>query len=436
MSSESGGSKPGFVRRSLKLAIGGLLGLCTGAVAVYSNAIFDQVIKPAKPVANFALAGADGLTVTCENHASGESGWWDFGDGTQLEAFEADKQTVAHTYAKPGSYTIKLSVRNFLLEENSRTVAVDLTNPPNALPPTVTGLRVEPIREQAPATYRITGEMQNADEVVWRLGDRAEHTPAQAGPFERYVTFEKPGQYPIVLTALSRARAAPQVHVQSVSVTAPREPVYTATVTITDSATKVDVLTRTERISTPVATRSGPTKGFDKIVTAQRGLTIKDARIDTRQVAKLVKNTKVEVAKDGKTARVTGEWAVGADAVSKAAGGSDMTIPVMVTEERTVVMTPGPNRKSGAMDGNGQIVIELPPQTIKAANATRAIEVDLGLTQPNGQRVPIAKGKLDPAGNWSQPVTLNGRQLVAQATTVNGKVRVTFATGGAVPPKK
>lgn len=443
MSSEQtgGGSapKPGLFKRSFKMAVGGLLGLCTGAVAVYSNAIFDKVVKPTKPVANFALAGTDGLTVTCENHASGDSGWWDFGDGTQLEAFEADKPTVAHTYAKPGSYTVKLSVRNFLLEENSRTVAVDLTSPPSTLPPTVTGLKVEPIRDQAPATYKITGELQNADEVVWRLGDKAEHSPAQAGPFERYVTFEQPGQYPIVLTALSKARKDPQVLVQSVNVTAPKEPVYTATAAITDSVSKVDVTTRTERVSTPVATRTGTTKGFDRELTAQAGRTIKSAQIDTRQVGKLVKNAKVEVAKDGKTARVTGEWAVAADAVSKAAGGSEMTIPVEVTEERTVTTPPIKNWAAGAMDATNQIQIRLPPSPIKAANASRTVELDVGLMQPNGQRRPVARGKLDAAGNWSELVTLNNRQLMVQALTVNGTVRVTFANppaGGGAPPKK
>ena len=38
----------------VKVVMGGFLGLCTGAVAVYSNAVFDRVIKPSKPVANFS----------------------------------------------------------------------------------------------------------------------------------------------------------------------------------------------------------------------------------------------------------------------------------------------------------------------------------------------------------------------------------------------
>ena len=93
---------------------------------MYLSVIVDTVVKPSKPVANFAVA-ADGLTVTCQNHASGESGWWDFGDGTPLEPFDAGQPTVAHTYPKPGTYTVKLTVRNFLVEENTRAVPVDLS---------------------------------------------------------------------------------------------------------------------------------------------------------------------------------------------------------------------------------------------------------------------------------------------------------------------
>src|SRR5439155_19349824 len=68
----------------LKAAVVGMLGLGGGAAGTYGTALIDRVAKPTRPVANFALA-ADGLSVTCQNRASGESGWWDFGDGTALE---------------------------------------------------------------------------------------------------------------------------------------------------------------------------------------------------------------------------------------------------------------------------------------------------------------------------------------------------------------
>src|SRR5688572_19107828 len=108
----------------LKAGILGMLGLGGGIAGTYLTAVVDRAVKPAKPVANFAVA-TDGLTLSCQNHASGESGWWDFGDGTPLEPFAPDKP-VSHAYTKPGSYAVKLTVRNFFGDENERTVPVDV----------------------------------------------------------------------------------------------------------------------------------------------------------------------------------------------------------------------------------------------------------------------------------------------------------------------
>lgn len=58
----------------IKAALLGMLGLGGGAAGTYATAVVDRVVKPTKPVANFATA-PDGLTLTCQNHASGESGW-------------------------------------------------------------------------------------------------------------------------------------------------------------------------------------------------------------------------------------------------------------------------------------------------------------------------------------------------------------------------
>ncbi|MGL4420488.1 MAG: PKD domain-containing protein, partial [Gemmataceae bacterium] len=219
-------------RGPFKMIFGGFMAMCTGAVAMYANAFFDSVVKPAKPVANFAVNGVDGLNVTLENRSTGQSGWWDFGDGTPLEPYEPEKTAVTHAYPKPGNYSVKLIVRNFLLEENDRSVSVDLSNPPNLLPPTISDLKVEAIREQAPATYLITGKLANADDVVWKYGEKTEHVAAPAGSFEKYITIEKPGQHPIVLTALSKTKQVPVVHVQPVNVTAPIKAVYDVMVTI------------------------------------------------------------------------------------------------------------------------------------------------------------------------------------------------------------
>jgi len=111
-----------------------------------------------------------------------------------------------------------------------------------------------------------------------------------------------------------------------------------------------------------------------------------------------------------------------------------MTIPVLVTEERTVAEAPRRNTSGGVMGAGGQILVKLPPQMLRAANASRTIEVDVGLTQPNGPRVSLAKGMLDATGNWSAPLSAGGKQYVAQASQTNGAVRIVFANPPAAVP--
>ena len=76
----------------IKAVILGTVGLSGGIAGTYATKIVNTVIQPPKPVANFSVV-TEGLGVSCQNQASGESGWWDFGDGTPLVPFAAD-QTV------------------------------------------------------------------------------------------------------------------------------------------------------------------------------------------------------------------------------------------------------------------------------------------------------------------------------------------------------
>lgn len=174
----------------LKAALIGLFGLGGGAAGTYGTAFLDRVAKPPRPVANFAVA-ADGLTVVCQNHASGESGWWDFGDGTALEPFDANQPEQKHTYAKPGNYTVKLTVRNFVADENERSVPVEVaaaakdTPAPQIEadgtsrtlvqdPPAGGGSAKIPWEARFPAsdapnrTYRVTAR-QNGDQVTFEV---------------------------------------------------------------------------------------------------------------------------------------------------------------------------------------------------------------------------------------------------------------------------
>src|SRR5207253_7454039 len=204
-------------------------------------------VKPPLPVANFAVS-ADGLTATCQNHATGNSGWWDFGDGSPLEPFDAEQPTVAHAYAKPGTYGVKLTVRNLTSDENDRTVSVDVSAVGKDAPaaPSIAGFTVQPLSpaNMAPATFRVTADVQNADHLVWDLGDGRVEVAEAGGKIDRLVTFDKPGSFPVQLVAHNGKAAAKQA--AAVKVDAPPDGTLMAVLTITDGGTRVDRTSRAE----------------------------------------------------------------------------------------------------------------------------------------------------------------------------------------------
>lgn len=420
-----------------KLVVGGFLGLCAGAGTMYFNAVFNTVVRPPKPVANFAVS-ADGLTVTCQNRASGQSGWWDFGDGTPLEPFDPDTQTVSHTYAKPGSYAVKLIVRNFLLDENDRSVSVDLTAPAAtaaAAPPKLLNVKVEPIREQLPATYRITGEVQNADEIMLAVGDKREHLPAEP-KLDRYVTIDKAGQVSIVLAAMTKSKATPDVFVvPAVTVSNPQKPVYDVRLEVTDVVTRAEPRTQRAMLPVPIKDPQGKaTPGFSRTLPADPGCTIKAAAFDVTRTkhAALVKNVQTKVAADGKSVTVTGEWAnPNPDTTAKAAGGGEVFIPVTLTEERVTTSSPGKSTPTFVLGDNGRGSFPLPPAP---PGVQRTIAVAVGYTEKDGKRTPLASGTLDASGNWTAPVPQFGPSYSVQAATANGQVQVAIANTPASAP--
>src|SRR5262245_12629836 len=155
-----GGKRGGL----FKWLFGSLAGLISGAAAMYATALFNEVVKPARPLANFAVE-TDGLTATFHNRFAGE-GWWDFGDGSELEPAQHDQASISHTYAKPGTYAVKLTVRNIIGDEHDRTVSLGVTVSQNAAPQPVIGkLDVQPVgaSRTAPATFRLAAQTTNAE---------------------------------------------------------------------------------------------------------------------------------------------------------------------------------------------------------------------------------------------------------------------------------
>jgi PKD repeat protein len=422
----------------LKTVMIWIIGLGGGAFGTYTTAVFDKIIKPPLPVANFGIS-ADGLTVTCLNHASGNSGWWDYGDGSPLDPFDADQPSIAHTYTKPGSYGVKLTVRNLTSDENSRTVNVEVSavGKDTPVPPQIAGFTVQPASptSMAPATYRVVADVQNADYCVWDLGDGRTEVIEGGGKLDRQFTFDKPGAFPLQLVAHNGKLAAKQA--STVKVDSPPNGTLMAVVTITDGGRQLERHVRFLTLPVAAVKGSGPT--FSKTLAAKPGHTFLEiAAVNSEMPG--VKNVALAVAADKKSATVSGEWA------NVGAAGSEAMIPLKITEERlrmhpaaimhaTGLLTLGPDHKANA-------TIPLPPMTPNLENISRKLDVEIRQVGTNGKVFVIASGPLIgrgptaiPARNIYSPPTASNTTASYDIDTVKVQFEVsTIQTVGGIRP--
>lgn len=200
-------SSGGFLKAIMSSAVG----LISGAILMYVSPLVNSAIKPAKPVPNFSYA-LEGATATFHNSSTGATqGWWDFGDNSGLEPFAPNQGSVTHRFPNPGRFTVKLTLQNLIGEEAERSVAVKVSD--QLPPPSIEDFKVTAItfnrsgtspHPTAPATFRITGKIKNADFVIWSIDDHPlELNEAGAGSIERYVTFESFGGKKIRLMAVA-----------------------------------------------------------------------------------------------------------------------------------------------------------------------------------------------------------------------------------------
>ena len=408
-----------------KAAIGGGIGLATGVIGAYATAIVDMVAKPPQPVANFAVS-ADGLKVTCQNHASGQTGWWDFGDGTPLEPFNADQKEVEHTYVKAGSYSIKLVVRNFLNAENDRSVPVDVAVASATAPgggPTIANLSVEPVGARtAPATFRVRCELKNAQQTILDLGsgERPEVLTA-SGVIDKYVVYEHPGAFPLQLYAVSGAKLDKQW--SRVDVKAAAAGTLSAVLRVSDSGTRAE--RKTTAVTVPVAVPAKPTGGFERVVPAEPGFAVAEVKLGA-VASKAVKNVKAEPTPDKKAVKVTGEWTGTADATNKAAGGSDPMLPLQLVQERTTAFTAPPQTVAAPLGFAGSffdsdkpqdwntavrtVSLQMPPAPAGAAGVQRKMTLELREANPQGQDVLVLTVPDLSKASDEQAVTLSNKQ--------------------------
>ena len=400
-----------------KAALGGFAGLATGVIGVYATALVDQVAKPGKPIANFAVVRAEGLSVNFQNQATGQTGWWDFGDGSPLEPFEPEK-SVTHTYAKAGNYSVKLTVRNFLMEENDRSVPVDLTAPTVSSNPSINDFTVEPIGglATAPATFRLRGEVKNADRVIWDLGgDKVEVTDSP-GVFEKLFVVEKPGDLTIQMIGL--AGKIPVKKSALLKVSAPANGALSVILRVVDSGAQIERRELPQTVSLPIPAKDP--KPVERVLNAAPGFSIAEAKLG-KITSTAIKNLKLEIAADKKSAKLTGEWASTGDAAQKATGGSEVMVPVTLVQEKSSATILPTETYAAAFTGEGGFVmmntdnaaktatLPLPPLGLK--NGTRKMQLDI-------KEMVLGRGE----ANIGQVVDLKLPLLATITSVSNGQI--------------
>lgn len=402
----------------LKGILGTLAGLLSGAAAMYVSPLVDRVIKPPRPLANFAVE-TEGLTATFHNRFAGE-GWWDFGDGSPLEPATVEQASVTHTFPKPGTFTTKLTVRNYVGEEHERTVSVDVTtgasNSPAPAIASLEAVQVGPSRA-APATFRLSAQMVNTERCLWDTGgDRPVEVVAGASAKqERFVTFATPGVHSIELVALNGNQAVKRA--VSVQVDPPSAGTLIARLHVMDRGARMDKRQTTEMVPLNLtrSSRSGHT--VDRKIDARTGFTITEAKLGA--VDPSLQNLKVTVAAGGKMVQVTGKFVPPAAMLE---APNPPMVPVLVTQERQLKTVTPPAEVTSAIALPGSTILPLPAPPVDCEQPQRSLVLEL-----RG-----AAGQI-----WQQPLPANsvmdwqGRRYTIRATPVGNDVRLDVLLGGA-----
>jgi hypothetical protein len=389
MAEETSPSKGSRIPGWLKAFGTTILGMLSGVLIAYLSPLLDKAVKPAKPVANFQFQ-ANGLNVAFQNHTTGATeGLWDFGDGSALQPYIADQQSVPHTYVKPGPYTVKLTVRNFVGDENERTVTVSVDQA-SAAPPTIQTFEVLPASPDsyAPATFKILTSIKDAEMCAWSLGAQplefSTDTARANGEQLRFVTFKEPGQYVIKLAAYN----GNSVEVSKV-VEVKKPPVGTlmASLTVTYDAMHVQ-----NKITAPFARESFPPTAKGNNYPFARDVFGADDGYEFVQVAftqpvqpAFVRNPQVKISPDKRKIQMSGEL------IKSSAQLPVWDVQMQITQQKRsapAVKTMDPVSVSLAVPGSTLVPLPpLPPGWIAAGHklALTLSQNDRKLTWNDGQ---------------------------------------------------
>ncbi|MCI0461967.1 MAG: PKD domain-containing protein [Gemmataceae bacterium] len=401
----------------IRAGVVSLCGLVSGAGLMYFSPLLDRVIKPSKPLANFQ-SEIEGLKVVFHNRSSGGSeGWWDFGDGSALLPFTSTQDAVSHVYTRPGTYTVKLSLRNLFGEENERSANVALEPPAAAAAPAIETFEVTPIRPDtyAPATFRVLSKVKNADLCVWAPGGEhaIEVIEDVAGTQERYVTFKEPGTYTLRLAA-HKSRETVQ-RTQSVQVGRQPPGTVMACLKVTHQAVHVATEPRVAPVG-PVefpANSKGDTYPFTREVPAPSGYRIVSAQWaqPLPKGAPLKGAPRLEVSKDGQKVVVTGALVKNPKALVKWA--SSLTLKV---ERQTAPAVRAMHPVYMPLTVPGMTTLPMPPLHGGWVSKQRTMQLDL----TEGQQCLWQCGQAGRRGE----LTLNGRRYRVLATEAGNELRI------------
>jgi PKD repeat protein len=400
----------------LKAAVTSVVGLIGGAGLMYFSPLLDRVIKPGAPVANFQ-SETQGLKVVFHDRSSnGTEGWWDFGDGSALEPYQPSAETVTHTYAQPGPYTVKLSVRSLFGQENDRTVTVVLNQAPASTAPAVEKLEVIPLQTgaYAPATFKVVSAVKNAEICVLALGGNQplKVITDTAGTQERYVTFKYPGTHVIQLAAYGHKQTVEKS--QTVHVEKQPAGAVMALLNVTHQVVDVETKDLNEflRLDFP-ATEKGAVANVSRDIVVRDGFSVVAAKFsrDLAKEANVVRGARLEVLPDRKTVRLTCQL------LKNSRGPTNWVAPVLLNVEKRSAPQPRAMAEVGVqIPVPGKALLPVPMPQGRSVSQQHSLSLQLQY----GERTFWQSAQLPRTDSFA----LNGRQYRLTATEVGNQVQV------------
>jgi hypothetical protein len=418
-------------------------GVLSGAAVMYLTPLVDQVVKPAKPVANFSFEH-DGLSVRFHNLAASGQGWLDLGDGSPLEPVSPDREFISHVYAHPGDYPVKMSLSNLLGDENDRSVTLHVDGPAAAGAPRVESLEAIPLSavSYAPATFRLACKVSGALVCVLDHGDGqpVEVSTDLAANQDHMITFPAAGDHVVKVVALNGTQHDEKTALVKV-VEAPSGHV-TAVLTVTDQATRIDVVNRQVNLTCAPADRTAKASKIARTEFASTGSTIADLKVtgangtevrlgnqteldlDCQKLGfRSARDLHLHLEPDRRTVRLTGELVQ--DPAGKDKVLLPLLLPVTFAEQKSVTVPSKPFSVAAALalPAGGvpsSATLTLPPKPPNWVNFQRQLQIDLR----EGRRVVWQESQL------SRPsvVMLQNRRCLVSVTAVDDQhVRVDLA---------